>query len=187
MPETPNITGGDPSKDDVDKDSKPHPNEHAVSISSEWQAYEKEVSRLRQQVCLNPSQFSVPIDKQFYLQCLQCPLPQQRQNIMPHIQLPIRICIVRSAQLHDEEIPGCSADLNLQSIQHIVEEMNEKYWARANALFHLSAVDEIKVEHMPSRHRAELMCVIYKSNQDPRKGRQHQGQPTNNSRQAGEQ
>mmetsp|Transcript_1352 Transcript_1352/g.2304 ORF Transcript_1352/g.2304 Transcript_1352/m.2304 type:complete len:304 (-) Transcript_1352:191-1102(-) len=104
-----------------------------------WTKYQSDVLQHRESCCVRPDYFSLPQEERFYRQCLACPLDDLVRSQMPLLVLPLRIHLLRSKEL------GCSSDLNKESMQCIVREMNQ-YWKQAGIHFHLSATDGV-VEH----------------------------------------
>jgi hypothetical protein len=95
-----------------------------------WTKYQSAALEHRESCCTRPEYFSLPPEERFYQQCLACPLDESTRSQMPLLLLPIRIHLLRCKEL------GRSSDLNKESIQHIVGEMN-RYWEQAGIQFEL--------------------------------------------------
>lgn len=111
------------------------PQEHSSSNADEshWKRYQSAVAEHRLSALSNPESFSLPAEEKYYQQCVACPLNEMVRAEMPQLVLPLRIHLLRSKEL------GCSVDLNQETMQQIVTEMN-RYWEQARILFELSDI-----------------------------------------------
>jgi hypothetical protein len=115
-----------------------------------WREYQSAVIQHRELCCTRPDYFSLSQEERFYQECLACPLKELTRSEMPLLVLPLRIHLLRSKEL------GCSSDLNKDSIQCIVREMNQ-YWKQAGIQFHLSATDGV-LEHDMDQKLSDDVC-----------------------------
>ena len=98
-----------------------------------WERYQTAIAQHRQSTFCNPESFSLPMEEMYYQQCLVCPLSDVVRTQMPSLVLPLRIHLLRSKEL------GCSSDLNQESMQQIVMQMN-RFWEQAGIQFELSGI-----------------------------------------------
>jgi hypothetical protein len=98
-----------------------------------WMNYQSSIARHRQSTLCIPESFALPPEEKYYQQCIACPLNDEIRSQMPLLILPLRIHLLRSKEL------GCSADLNQDSMQHIVVQMN-CFWAQAGIQFAMSDI-----------------------------------------------
>ncbi|KAL7469259.1 hypothetical protein ACHAXS_009520 [Conticribra weissflogii] len=107
------------------------PNVHQIHDTNPWQTYQISIQQHRQSTSsFLPGLFSLPLEEKYNRQCRACPLTDEIRRHMPMITLPLRIHLIRSKEL------GCSPDLNVDTVQIIVREINS-HWKQAGIRFQL--------------------------------------------------
>lgn len=120
------------------------------SGTSEWEQYILEVKKhISEQSQTNVGYFSKTIEQRCYEQCCSCPINTPILEQMALLRLPLRINLIRndyigcSPNLHGSLNDHESCHYNSNTVQEIVNEMNERYWVpRARIQFELVHVVE---------------------------------------------